>query len=957
MDITLENVESALTQFYHTNSALQAEAHQWLTAVQNSSNAWAFVWELLQPNRSCEAQFFAATTLHTKLMKNWTEVPEDQYDNLKQKILETIVLYSSGPKIVLNRLCIALATYLIRTSPNHWHHSLEDILCIFRPDNLPNIPPDRTVWILLEVLTVIPEEWSTMLVNTAHRNAVKLEMEKATPKVMALLENLMDMNGASGEVRNQAVKALTAWLPIGNQPLSENLNLVQKLVNIVRAQASDPLESCENELEALLQIVTTNQHQYQLRPVLQAVEMILTLHQLVPASENSDFVVGVYRVLIGAGESHCHLLLACFATGDTWQISVATGLLHSLLACTKSPGSYPTTEMQSHLTFPFWYMLQDDLMTLREAEMRAASPYVVPVYEELCRVLLYKSQQPPDGVSLTASEAELLRIYRQDIADTIVSCYFIVRHYLISLLTNTMARAETWQEVEAVLHVVFALAEMAWSCEDPEKESGEEGDRAIATGIQDDASNSGAAELERTAIISLLLNIPQFALSNKHVINALNHAIGAYSEWWIGHSDVLGQLIPTLVASFQDTETSTSATLALKDITLECTTSMAPFAPSLLMSCQAALAKGHLQQAECVRLMYSIGRLLSVLPYEEMLIQLGNIVTEHTNGIAQALSQPNSNSSKNMVLLRLRMLGTLCVSMYLNDKRKADPPTLLVIQKLLPVLNAIVRQWPTNPQIVQEVCKCLKGSVVNLVEACEPFVGPIVDLALTCYTTVPNTATIDLARQIFLLFGRSEKSGELVVGFLRTISNTTMGLATSSTQASESGEVLQAYFQLTGAIAKRNLPLIPLAVDPGQLFNLGVASLTLSESGTVKSAGTMLCTLISQSRDHPALVIIVQTHGEHLVHTLLRCIGSESPRCELDSFADIFLMLNKKYCDNLARWLNTILAHPNFPTEKATSAAKMKFTKDVLRERANRRKLQEVIQEFALICRGLVTQA
>lgn len=60
-------------------------------------------------------------------------------------------------------------------------------------------------------------------------------------------------------------------------------------------------------------------------------------------------------------------------------------------------------------------------MTLREAEMRAASPYVVPVYEELSRVLLFKSQQPPDGVTLTASEAELLRIYRQDIADTFVS--------------------------------------------------------------------------------------------------------------------------------------------------------------------------------------------------------------------------------------------------------------------------------------------------------------------------------------------------------------------------------------------------------------------------------------------------------------------------------------------------------------------------------------------------------
>lgn len=157
-------------------------------------------------------------------------------------------------------------------------------------------------------------------------------------------------------------------------------------------------------------------------------------------------------------------------------------------------------------------------------------------------------------------------------------------------------------------------------------------------------------------------------------------------------------------------------------------------------------------------------------------------------------------------------------------------------------------------------------------------------------------------------------------------------------------------------------------------LSVGVASLTLPESGTMKAAGTMLCTYISQSRDHPALVVVVQTNGEHLVHTVLRCIGelvvivrtygfspsnfikcryllriiitlhyskfnrlpyvcpgSESRRAELDVFADILLMLNKKYCDNLARWLNAILAQANFPTDRANSAAKIKFTKDVLR--------------------------
>jgi hypothetical protein len=59
--------------------------------------------------QSPEVQFFAATTLHTKLVKSWHQVPPEQYASLKKQLLEAIASYSSGPKIVLNRLCIAVS--------------------------------------------------------------------------------------------------------------------------------------------------------------------------------------------------------------------------------------------------------------------------------------------------------------------------------------------------------------------------------------------------------------------------------------------------------------------------------------------------------------------------------------------------------------------------------------------------------------------------------------------------------------------------------------------------------------------------------------------------------------------------------------------------------------------------------------------------------------------------------
>ncbi|KAG8337161.1 Importin-13 [Homalodisca vitripennis] len=96
-----------------------------------------------------------------KVMKSWSEVPVEQYDDLKKRLLQAIINYASGPKIVLNRLCIALSAFILNTTPKHWPGAIPELLSTFQPANMPSIPPDKALWILLEVLTVIPEEGNT----------------------------------------------------------------------------------------------------------------------------------------------------------------------------------------------------------------------------------------------------------------------------------------------------------------------------------------------------------------------------------------------------------------------------------------------------------------------------------------------------------------------------------------------------------------------------------------------------------------------------------------------------------------------------------------------------------------------------------------------------------------------------------------------------------------------------
>lgn len=59
--------------------------------------------------KSGEVQFFAATTLHAKISKQWEEVPNSEYLGLQARILE--VLKSPGTsKLALSRLCQAVST-------------------------------------------------------------------------------------------------------------------------------------------------------------------------------------------------------------------------------------------------------------------------------------------------------------------------------------------------------------------------------------------------------------------------------------------------------------------------------------------------------------------------------------------------------------------------------------------------------------------------------------------------------------------------------------------------------------------------------------------------------------------------------------------------------------------------------------------------------------------------------
>merc|ERR1719163_2137720 len=107
VELSSENVERAVLQFYQTGAASQEtiqETHKWLTLAQLSPQAWNFCWDLIHQDKKHEVQFFGASCLAVKVSRCWAELPAEQVPGLRTRLLELLTSYQ-GPKIVLTRIC------------------------------------------------------------------------------------------------------------------------------------------------------------------------------------------------------------------------------------------------------------------------------------------------------------------------------------------------------------------------------------------------------------------------------------------------------------------------------------------------------------------------------------------------------------------------------------------------------------------------------------------------------------------------------------------------------------------------------------------------------------------------------------------------------------------------------------------------------------------------------------
>lgn len=135
--------------------------------------------------------------------------------------------------MVLTRLCVALASMALNLIPQAWSQPVADMVRAFQPqkpdseDGLKaSQDPHAHCLALLELLTVLPEEFQSCRLAQARRSQLRVALTGEWAVVCPMLRQLLQSQDSSNQVKEKVLRCLSSWVGL-DVPLGESQELVQ----------------------------------------------------------------------------------------------------------------------------------------------------------------------------------------------------------------------------------------------------------------------------------------------------------------------------------------------------------------------------------------------------------------------------------------------------------------------------------------------------------------------------------------------------------------------------------------------------------------------------------------------------------------------------------------------------------------------------------------------------------
>ncbi|KAI8851518.1 armadillo-type protein, partial [Chytridium lagenaria] len=530
---TLEIVRAAIKTLYDVNvqGEQREKANTWLDEFQKTPEAWAISDQMLR-SQDMEYQelMLAAQNIRKKIIFDIFQLDRLAKEALRDSLLSLLLKAKTLPRPVTSYVCLALADLAILMP--EWESPIEQLSYMFSKQ--------EDVGLLLIFIGSLPEECTK-------RKQVSLQPEEVEERLSTLIDGnaqtvlhmltVIQNSGIPENLQKEVLNCLSSWITSEaiKLPMLQGTNVVEKAFESLNSEslfdvAVDVICSVIDESGRCLR--TKTEPSVFMETVHSIYKGLQTLVPAVSQCEDDEKLRGLCRIFSAAGEAYCNLIIDNL---EGWK-----GIIDGLLLCAEC------NELEVvGITFLFWSMLA-------EAITPSSRPHFTYIFRRLMDGMIKHLHYPEDVSAWTGEERDEFREFRHKVGDVLKDCVVILGpeealskpHLLLKnfVVAGSGAGAldpnVAWQKIEAPL---FAVRTM--------------GDKLL--------------EGEGNALAEIMSMLPQLP-SHPKVRYAAILVIGRWARWTKMHPEFLPYQMTYVSKGFEDAESITAASRALKYLCNEC---------------------------------------------------------------------------------------------------------------------------------------------------------------------------------------------------------------------------------------------------------------------------------------------------------------------------------------------------------------------------------------------------
>ncbi|XP_073827400.1 transportin 3 [Musca autumnalis] len=835
------------TLFHNSNPKEKEKANKWLEEFQKSIYSWTIADELLQQKRDLHSCYFAAQTMRNKIQNSFNELPLNSHESLRDSLIAHVgQITNETDTIIVTQLCLAVADLALLMAS--WKQPIIDLLEMLSPQ-------PQSVWPLLEILTLIPEEIDSryLRLGANRREEIHKQLDAAAPKVMDFLCMCMQQQAGDSVVQekivNSTLRCYCAWVAIQAIPLQQAAQnpLTQQVFQLLSIEnTSRKLHDSSTEcLCALLSCMEANSGRDMLDPQLKmqifnAVFMLETPYHTSVGMEDIDKIMNYCRIFTVLCEAFFYEM---FANEDIPHYSIKG--LDLVLICV---GHYDYEVAE--ITFNLWYRLSEELFQRNNDKLTA---HFKPHIERLLGALYRLTQMEPDQEGLI-DENDSFNDFRRKVSDLIKDVAFIVGsgNCFKQMFYKLQEPGCTWESTESALFI-----------------------------MQNVAKNIIPDENEVIPkVVEAILNLPE----NTHIAVRYTSImlLGELCDWIENHAESLQAVLNFLLYSLQQKNgLAAAAAIALTSICASCRQKMV-YHISGLVEIARSLDSFEISNDLAIGLLKGISLILSRLPKQQLETAMREIISFQLQPLAIMVeTTATAPICKGERTDPAYWVDRACAVIRHTNPDISDNeihPTLNILTEAWPLISRVIDKYQTDVRVMERTCRLIRYSVRMVRKQASMLVEPLIHQMVTLYALHHHSCFLYLGSVLVDEFAKVDDCINVLLVMLKSFIEPTFKMLQVENGLKNNPDTVDDFFRL----CSRFIDCCPLPFLQSSLvtpiFQCALLACTLDHREANSSVMKFFSNLLKWGRSNnyklleckPLVREIAEQNGEALVINLIQ---------------------------------------------------------------------------------------